>query len=72
MSARQAGLQSARGGGGADFSVATSYPPLALTSLQSVPNMAALTRSTLDRPNHLALSHCREAGWRRYGCGLQG
>ena len=30
--------------------------PLALTSVQSAPNMAALSRSTLDRPNHGLLS----------------
>ena len=25
-----------------------------------------------DRPNHIALPHRGEAGWRRHGCGLQG
>src|SRR5215472_12851630 len=41
---------------------------LSLTSLGSTHSMT----SRHDRPNHLALSHCREARRRRNGCGLQG
>src|ERR1700691_2027910 len=32
----------------------------------------ARSSALIDRSNHLALPHCRKAGRRRHGCGLQG
>jgi hypothetical protein len=46
-------------------------PPTPQLSLTCPFNPPTIPRFR-DWPNHIALPHHREAGWRRHGCGIQG
>src|SRR5439155_25445470 len=60
-------------GGVGIFPPSIAIPRFALTSLDSVPNMAPLSScAPYARPNHLALPRHREARRRRHGSRLQG